>query len=715
LTTAATHTATAAGNTRPPGTGFRPDIQGLRAIAVLTVIAGHAGLALHGGFVGVDVFFVISGFLISSLLFREASATGSVSLTGFYARRARRILPAATLVTLVTLAASALWLSLVESLQVTRDALWVTLFAANIHFSAIGTDYFSQDQPPSPLQHYWSLSVEEQFYLVWPLVLIGALVVTRRLGSRRVVLGVLLAITGASLIYSVLRTPAAPTAAYFSTPARAWELGVGALTALAAPRIGPMMTRRAVSLMSVAGLAAIAYACVTFDSHTLFPGYAAILPVVGSAAVLLAGSRPPTGPQVAPLRALAVRPLRVVGDWSYSLYLWHWPVLQVAEQHAGHRLSPVETAAALLLIFVLAGLTYRFVETPFRDGRRFTVPRAITLYPVSLALVAVSVFGGHQLTVWQAGNGAHPAITTSDFGVRNPARYPLSDDPRIALVQASVIAARHGMAVPSDLDPTLLDLRNDVPDISDCDYSQGSTELCPRGDPGAARTIVVVGDSHGRMWIPAIDRLGEENGWKAYYFVKPHCTAVPVAIDEAGDGRRWDECTAFHEWTLQQIASLHPDLVVVSTAMFNRTLFDGDTPVTDNDTIMQMTKTGFAQLFESLEPLAKRVVLVRDVPMDPADPVTCLTSGEPDLGDCLFTPEARSRAIADLSVEAAQETGTPYVDPTSWICWDGSCPAVVGSTPTYRDHDHLTQTYAGMLADHLGPALGLTTASASSR
>ena len=219
---------------------FRADVQGLRAIAVLTVIAGHAGVPfLPGGFVGVDVFFVISGFLISQLLFREVERTGNLSIRDFYARRARRILPAATLVTIATLVASLIWLSVVDALEVVTDAVWVTLFAANFRFAAVGTDYFAQEEGPSPLQHYWSLSIEEQFYLVWPLILLGCVVLARRRSSRgaRVekralpkltVFWVLAGLGLASFAYGVWRTEADPVAAYFSTPARAWELAVGA-------------------------------------------------------------------------------------------------------------------------------------------------------------------------------------------------------------------------------------------------------------------------------------------------------------------------------------------------------------------------------------------------------------------------------------------------------------------------------------------------------
>ena len=242
-----------------PTLRHRDDIQGLRAIAVLTVIASHASVPfLPGGFVGVDVFFVISGFLISQLLFREVERSGRVSIPGFYARRARRILPAATLVTIATVVASAIWLSAIDLVEVVKDSLWAVFFAANIHFAAVGTDYFAAEEPPSPLQHYWSLSVEEQFYLVWPaLLLVLVLVARRRALPKRLVFGVLLVVTVASFVWSVVSTSSDPLAAYFSTPARAFELGLGALTALVASAVAARWSALVRGLVCGAGLVLI--------------------------------------------------------------------------------------------------------------------------------------------------------------------------------------------------------------------------------------------------------------------------------------------------------------------------------------------------------------------------------------------------------------------------------------------------------------------------
>jgi len=704
-----------------PRTRLRADIQGLRAVAVLTVVAGHAGIGLPGGYVGVDVFFVISGYLISQLLFREVDRTGRLSITAFYARRARRILPAATLVTLVTLAGSLLWVSKVQAYQIVYDAGWATFFAANLRFAAREVDYFAQNEPQSPLQHYWSLSVEEQFYVVWPLLLIACVLLWHRRSGQargqgemhglphRGVLVLLAAITAASLGYSVIHTAADPLAAYFSTTARAWELGLGALTALLAPRIAGLFTVRARAVLCAGGLLAIAVACVAFDELTPMPGYAALLPVLGSASVLLSGAETPAGASASrPTRLLSMRPMRAVGDWSYSLYLWHWPLLWLPRLHAGHKLGLGENLALVTVAVALAAATYRWVETPFRTGRRMTVPRSVALYPASVALVVTACLAGSTWIHWSVGEyGNHPGVTLTDFGAPDEDGYPLDAHHRVALVQASVIAAREGMALPSDLTPDLLNLRDDIPEVGDCEYWNDSQALCRRGDEDADRTLVVLGNSHGRMWIPALETIARRANYATYYLVKPQCSPARLVVGEQGTDEAWDECTEFNAWALEQVRDLQPDLVVVATSPPLKTVYVDGRPVTNDRRIADVLRPGYVDLFHEVAPLTDRLVLIADVPANTEDPAICLTTGHPDLGTCAFRPQWRSHFLREQSITAARESGVEVVDPTRWICWRNQCPVVVGSTITYRDIDHLSATYVAELAEPLGRALGL--------
>ncbi|HEY5419218.1 MAG TPA: acyltransferase, partial [Marmoricola sp.] len=265
-------------------------MQGLRALAVAMVIFDHAAVPwLRGGFVGVDVFFVVSGFLISALLLHEVTATGRVRIGHFYARRARRILPAATVVLVATSVFAALELSTTKVVEIVQDVRWAAFFAANVHFARLGTDYFEQDRAVSPVQHFWSLAVEEQFYLVWPVLLLVVALVGAARGMLRVVTVLLCGTWLLSLIWSVVLTPRSPTASYFSSATRAWELATGALLALAGHLL-PRMPRLVRHVLSALGLVGLVVAAVSYDSSTPFPGWRALLPVLGAAALLAAGA-----------------------------------------------------------------------------------------------------------------------------------------------------------------------------------------------------------------------------------------------------------------------------------------------------------------------------------------------------------------------------------------------------------------------------------------
>ncbi|MEJ7832663.1 MAG: acyltransferase family protein [Nocardioides sp.] len=697
---------------------LRGDVQGLRAVAVLTVIAAHAGLPfLPGGYVGVDVFFVISGFLISSLLFREVLASGSLSLAGFWSRRARRILPAATVVTVVTVLAALAWTSLIDARQVVIDAGWATAFAANVHFAQQDLYYFAQSSAASPLQHYWSLAVEEQFYLAWPLLLLGCLGVVKlvrrvRRGHtpdqqlpRKAVLAMLLALTATSFTWSVVQTAEQPGSAYFSTLTRAWELGVGAMIALIPAAAASRLSRRTVSAMGVVGLAAIVVACVVYTPETAFPGYAAALPVLGAALLLaagLGGQRPVTD------ALLDSRPMRVTGDWSYSLYLWHWPALILSERLVGRSLTPLETVVAVAVTVALSGLTYRFVETPFRVGRparALRVPRAMVLYPVSITLVAATCLGSWQWTAYQAGEqGNNPPITVDLTGQD---KVLGGHDATVALVRASVDAARNNVAIPSDLSPNLLDLRDSIADVGDCDYTEAERRLCAHGDADGSRTVVVIGDSHARAWIPAFDRIADVGEWKSYYLVKAQCPAAHVVVAPLDEERPFTECSEFQDWVIDQVDSIKPDLVVVASSPPVNGVYDGDNHYEAVEKIAPLLEAGYDELFRELGAATERLVLLRDVPRSPGDPGDCLTQREPSLEDCMFEPVERSRTLGDVAVDSAELAGAEVVDPTPWLCYLDDCPVVIGGTLTYRDTDHITTEYAATLAGALGRSLGM--------
>lgn len=696
--------------------GFRQDIQGLRALAVVLVILDHAEIGpFHGGFVGVDVFFVISGFLITGLLVSEAERTGRISLLGFYAKRARRILPAATLVILVTVIAAIYLLSAVEATGAIEDALWATFFAANFKLARDGTDYFQNDTPPSALQHYWSLAVEEQFYVVWPLlVLLLCLYAAwrarrsagqRSLGPRVRDLGVspLVVIIGFSFAYSVTYSTTDPVAAYFSPFTRAWELGIGALAACLAYRL--ILLKPVVqAAMSWAGLVAIVVASVAFDGTTVFPGYAAALPVVGSAMLLAGGLRPAAwGPQ----GLLSVRPVRALGDWSYSLYLWHWPALIIVSQ-AWRPAEGWVGALVIAAVVPLSALSYHFVENPIREAKTFKIRRlrGVLLYP-AVVILTLPMLAAANTVVQDEVNGGGPAITVPAAVAQDP-----QQDQVVALVQASVEAAQNGAEIPANLKPSVLDLAEDIPDLGKCQYFQINEDrpLCPRGDTDGDRTLVLIGDSHARQWVPALDELAQRYGYTAYFLIREGCPSSDVTPWMVGGGPSTD-CEAFQDWAREQVAEMQPDVVLLGSEANRRGFATDDGELVDDvPTMAQMYQEGMEREIDDLAPNTGRVIVIGDPPAVVTHPGRCLSERDATLSGCLSEEDPVSLTFIDSLRKAAAAKGVQFVETGSWFCWEGLCPAVVGDYIAHRDRTHISESYAGFLTDeleaqiHLDPA-----------
>jgi peptidoglycan/LPS O-acetylase OafA/YrhL len=343
------------------------------------------GKPVTGGFVGVDVFFVISGFLITSLLLAEQIKKGRISIPGFYARRVRRILPASALVVVLTVVAAYHYLGFISGNDAATDAKWTAIFSANFHFALVQTDYFGSQLPPSPLQHMWSLGVEEQFYVVWPSLFLLLVVIVGGARHRNALAAMLVLIIGVSFTWSVVETISDPMWAYFSPLTRAWELALGALVAVLAPTIGRLGTGWPTQLIAVGGLIGIVLSAFLIDPSTPYPGSAVAVPVVSTALVIAAGCA--TVDTVVG-RALSVRPMQWVGARSYSLYLWHWPLLVIAAQYLGHDLSTGPSTGLLLLAVIASALTYRLVENPIRRARTLTSRTGL-----SLAIGAALILG----------------------------------------------------------------------------------------------------------------------------------------------------------------------------------------------------------------------------------------------------------------------------------------------------------------------------------
>jgi peptidoglycan/LPS O-acetylase OafA/YrhL len=668
---------------------FRPDIEGLRAIAVVMVLLDHAGLALlSGGYVGVDVFFVLSGFLITGLLLKEVGETGGISLGHFYARRARRLLPAATLVLLATVVGAYQVFGEMRANSVAEDARWSALFGANFRFIEQGTDYLGAQQEPSPLQHFWSLAVEEQFYFVWPLLIMLLAAVARGV-SMRLKLGIaLVAMIAASFAYSVYLTEIDRTTAYFSPLPRASELAAGALLAVVTPWLA-RVPRAAGVAMSWGGIALIALAAVTFDEHTVFPGAAIALPVAGALLAVAGGTVAPEGGAETLLKQA---PFQWTGKLSYGIYLWHWPVILLAAGYAGRELSVTENLLLYIPAFAIAWVTFAVIEDPIRSARSLRRRPAFVSVALGLTLVATSfgtasaMMSAHQL----AGEKIDEHLTIE---------VPSGDG-----VLRAVTDGAHVTAWPEQ--PPRID--NEAYS-EECDVTRRDTtsSLCEFGNVHSERTVVIYGDSHGAMWIPALDRIGEENDWKVIQLTKPGCVVPDIPIWSNSLGREYTECAEFRDWAVEQIERIEPDVLLLTSA--GKGIYRVDDGEPTQDGMAGAWEAGLGSTLDRVSPHAGRVVVLGDMAYPEQAGIDCLTEHAGDVSACNTPVEAA--VLADhnaLEARVAADHGAEYIDIIPWFCAGETCPAVIGDLTVHRDAMHINENYAVFLSGALAEATGLT-------
>jgi peptidoglycan/LPS O-acetylase OafA/YrhL len=696
---------------------FRPDIEGLRAVAVLAVVLFHADVpGVGGGYVGVDVFFVISGFLITGLLWREVNATGSVGLRRFYGARARRLLPASAAVGVITMIGTALLLPPLQVRTAIGDGIASALYVGNYRFVLRGVDYFASHVPASPFQHYWSLGVEEQFYLVWPALIIATAWLIRRVrrrtkaeatSSQRPYLVVLALVAAVSFALSFGATYVAPAAAFFSLPTRAWQLAIGGLVALTVvqwQRLSP----RAGAIIGWAGLALILLACTRLSATTLYPGVAALLPTLGAALVIGAGcARPVQGCG----RVLGLSPMRAIGRISYSWYLWHWPVLVLAPALMSHPLGLAARVFAALISGGLAMLTLRFIENPLRFAAPLRRSAGGSL-AVGGAATAVAVCVGLALLLvvpTPVGRGA-PAATSTFAAAPVPAgsdaaAYDAAVQHAFAQVQAAVAASADLKAVPSNLNPPLADAgaEKKALEFNGClrtPFQSGQPE-CVTGDTASPTTVALVGDSHAAMWNPALQSVASQRHWRLELLSKGACPLLDLPVNNPLR-RLLEDFEHCEEWRGQIMARLraeHPRLVVVS--MWRG--YGADESLTGFNAYDTAWIDGLTRFVQQLRGIGAKVLVLGPVP-DPHFVVPiCLSGYLDDVAAC--TP-SRSTAVnqSGIAAESAATTsgGGQYADVTGLLCTTDRCPVIVGNTLVYLDENHLTLEYSRVL----GPVVG---------
>ncbi len=656
---------------------FLPEIQGLRALAVGLVVLFHLWpQRLTGGFVGVDVFFVISGYLITSHLRRELDQTGRIRLSAFYARRMRRLLPASLLVLAVTAVAAVVLLPPQLARSAGREVIASTFYVENLWLASRAVTYSASNDLASPVQHYWSLSTEEQFYAVWPaLIILGAWLGRRWLrGRTNLAIGLVLgALTLASLVHSIVFTAVDPAAAYFVTTTRVWEFAAGAMTSFFLSRWVP--TRGFALALRWTGLAAIAVTAVVISQATPFPGAVALAPVLGTAAVIVAGD---TGPRDPLARLDALAPVQWLGNVSYSVYLWHWPLIALVPFATGHALTWPEKLGILVATGVLAEASRRWVEQPFLTGRLRTARPATTFLATGLAMAVLA-----------GGTFAHGLETERQEEAARQARIEqLSSDPCLG-APAALNRDRCGDPFAEPLHGAVTEA--DSPwEMPDCD---------PACWPGERpeRVAVVVGDSHAQVLYHALAPVLEAEGYGLALVLQGNCPWNLAGSDIAVDGPRpASQCGDWSRTALDTIRGLDPDLVVTTSFAASR----WSDPAAGT--------RGFHETWASVADLAP-VVVVRDHPgTGGVWGPECLAKNPGDQAACSLPRE--EALLPDLAFDAAADgapEGVTRVDLTDLFCDEARCHAVVGGLPVYWDKDHLTGTFSRSLAQPLAERLTL--------
>ena len=676
-----------------PKSGGRADIQGLRALAVAAVIADHALHWPSGGFVGVDVFFVISGFLITGLLLREYDRTGTISFKAFYKRRIKRILPAATLVILLTLAASYSLFNSARFSSIVHDATWAALFSANWRFASVGTDYFQAEGPVSPLQHYWSLAVEEQFYFLWPAIMVGILLLMSRRGWNghgRVAVGAAIALLSiVSFAWSMTETASNPTQAYFSTFSRTWELGVGAFLAIIVPTLSRLPSALR-PVLAWSGLAGILASFFVISSTSMFPAPTAALPVIATAMVIMSG----TGGTVRGLWPLTNRVSRYTGDISYSLYLVHFPVL-IFGAELFDLSSRWAMVSILVAVYVLAVYQYHLFEdwvrksswmepkTKRANGALLSQSHKYTWFSLLALVTAVVV----AVALVPSPKSYVTAPAVASLGVAQAA--PSGDEdlpPELASLQAQIVSATGAVEWP-ELSPTMteaIESGQTPPEISRCGQLGAPVDesACTWGNADAANTAVMVGDSTSMAYVATVrEALAKGNDWRVISYGTFGCTFFELP-DVAEEGA----CAERKADAVEAIKRLQPEVVFVTNH------YDGRFMPGTKDSIPQDVVTASVEtLVTSFSGDASKLVFLAPPPTA-KNPAGCYTKlSKP--ADCMGTVTGRWKESAQAEQGLAEKLGATFIDSREWFCTDRDCPIFVGSTPVKRDYTHITPAY----------------------
>jgi peptidoglycan/LPS O-acetylase OafA/YrhL len=671
---------------------FRPEIQSLRALAVILVVLYHLSFAgLDGGYVGVDVFFVISGYLITAHLLREATNTGSISLARFWARRIRRLLPAAITVLVLSAVATMIWVPKSLWQQTAQELGASALYVQNWLLASNSVDYLAAENSATLVQHFWSLSVEEQFYIAWPLILIAALwiahKISRRIPARSTFAVALIVIAIASFVYSVYVTSSAPSIAYFSTPARAWEFAAGGIVAvLALETRFAVLPDRVRSVVAWAGLALMVVSAVWFTAATPFPGSAALLPVVGAILFIIAGN---VESAWSPGYLNGFKPIQVIGDLSYGIYLWHWPLIMLYPYVLGNEPSSVGKIVIVLSAIVLAAAMKKIIEDPIRHGVVWKRKLWPSFAMGAAGMVVVIALASTQWINVEQENEAKAASVQSQLEAED------SCFGAAAMVDANGCGDPY--EVTDDVDPAFAktDIYEGSSEGTECHINESTKDSspldCVLGDTdNPSYTIALVGDSHAGQIRDALANYAEDNGIRLVVHSRSGCAGFESTsqLDESQKGEPAYVCA---QWASQ----VRDD--VLNDESIDLVLFANRTELVPSD-------GSVSAFWKDLVEANKDVVALRDFPGMPTGESgsECLENADSTSDPCSAD---RSEVLPkdDSMLKAADSMGddVTVVDMSGYFCDEDECHAVIGGVPVYADDDHITLTYASTLIPYL--------------
>lgn len=682
---------------------FLPEVQALRALAVGLVVIYHIWpYRLPGGFIGVDVFFVISGFLITAHLAREYESTGSISLSRFWARRIRRLLPAAFVVLAACTILAFVVLPAVVLQETLRQIAASAGYVLNWVLAADSVDYLAAGNQPTVVQHYWTLSVEEQFYIAWPLLVVAVALVVGRLRGRRPRASVVFGWTGLvvvalSLAYSVYLTAFSPSVAYFATTTRAWEFAAGGLLAVAVARWPHAVERvrswapvSRTAALTVLGVAIIGASSFIINGDSAFPGAVAAFPVIGTLLVILGGT-----PQPRPVAALTRwRPVQFLGDVSYSTYLWHWPLITTLVILLGRRPSVLEGVGLALASVALAAVTKYLVEDPARRSPVLTRRR---LASFSLAAVGIVVFGA----VWA---GTSTVLTQQATQAQIEREQQIADQAGCFGANAMLGGADCPEKFVLSPEVDLTAAANDLAYQRWClTWFDEDWRSCEFGDLEGSDTWAIVGDSHAASMIEALDAFFAQHDITLVTYQRYGCSGLGYPVEGAPTGTSQEQQEAdCIVWSERVRAELSERDDISTVIYLNRTTSYNS----DNRGDYALSADDIVATWQGVLDSGKRVISIKDWPRTAGDSIpVCLSAHVGETAPCSVPLEVGMPLDVQDAALAELDGRVESIDLTDAFCDETTCYSVIGDVVVYADHNHISGTYSRTLMPYLGPLL----------